>query len=493
MGEKVRVLHVEDDPDLADLTRQFLHRETEDGAISFDIESVTDASEGTERLSDPEKEFDCVVSDYDMPGTNGIEFLKSVRDDYPALPFILFTGKGSEKVASDAISAGVTDYLQKGGSETYEILANRIRNSVERRRAERERQRQMNAIETAQEGISILDDKGCFVYVNEAYADLYGYEPDDMIDEHWELVYREQDAKHVRESVIPKAEEKGRWHGETTGLRADGSTFVEDHTLAVTDEGGLVCTVRDITDEKRRQRRYEAIFNNTYTFVGLMETDGTVIEANRTALSFGGLDREDVVGKSVWDTYWFRSSEEARETTREAVEHAREGELYREEVLVRGSDRDAVIDFTVRPVTDEDGEVTLLVPEGRDITERKEHVRRLETLIDNLPGIVYRCRDDPGWTMEEIRGEVEELTGYPPSEMEAREGFYGEEVVHPDDREDVREAVREAVDDGESFEITYRIVTREGETRHVLERGQAIYSDGGVEAIEGFITEIKEG
>ncbi|QCC48787.1 response regulator [Halobellus limi] len=67
-----------------------------------------------------------------MPATDGIEFLEAVREDHPELPFILYTGKGSEEVASDAISAGVTDYLQKGtGSEQYELLANRIRNAVE--------------------------------------------------------------------------------------------------------------------------------------------------------------------------------------------------------------------------------------------------------------------------------------------------------------------------------------------------------------------------
>ncbi|MDR9381366.1 MAG: PAS domain-containing protein, partial [Natronomonas sp.] len=58
--------------------------------------------------------------------------------------------------------------------------------------AQRERQRQLDAIETAQEGISILDE-GRFIYVNEAYADLYGYEPAEMIGEHWELIYPDEE------------------------------------------------------------------------------------------------------------------------------------------------------------------------------------------------------------------------------------------------------------------------------------------------------------
>lgn len=66
-----------------------------------------------------------------MPGQNGIEFLETDREEYPNLPFILYTGKGSEEVASDAISAGATDYLQKGsGTDQYQLLANRTPNAV---------------------------------------------------------------------------------------------------------------------------------------------------------------------------------------------------------------------------------------------------------------------------------------------------------------------------------------------------------------------------
>lgn len=79
-----------------------------------------------------------------MPGTGGLEFLQTVREEYPHLPFILFTGKGTEEVASDAISAGVTDYLERNiGTEQYELLANRIRNAVDaRREAERANRRE---------------------------------------------------------------------------------------------------------------------------------------------------------------------------------------------------------------------------------------------------------------------------------------------------------------------------------------------------------------
>ena len=129
-SDSIRVLHVDDDPDFGDLTAALLEREDD----RFTVETVTSAGAGTEQLE--QNQFDCVVSDYDMPGENGIAFLRSVRERHADLPFILFTGKGSEEVASDAISVGVTDYLQKDtGNEQYELLANRVSNAVAQHRA----------------------------------------------------------------------------------------------------------------------------------------------------------------------------------------------------------------------------------------------------------------------------------------------------------------------------------------------------------------------
>ncbi|WP_245902887.1 response regulator [Salinigranum rubrum] len=105
------MLHVDDDPDLCELVVEFLERQDD----SLSVETATRPNEVLDRLADGD--FDCVVSDYEMPERNGIELLTAVRAHYPNLPFILFTGKGSEEIASEAISAGVTDYLQKRGGE----------------------------------------------------------------------------------------------------------------------------------------------------------------------------------------------------------------------------------------------------------------------------------------------------------------------------------------------------------------------------------------
>ena len=134
VSPQTRILHVEDDEGFADLVAAFLERESE----SFAVRTETDPETALDTLLGEEPGFDCVVSDYDMPNLDGLELLDLVRDAYPDLPFLLFTGKGSEEIASEAISLGVTDYLQKAGTpDQYAVLANRITNAVEAYRTRR--------------------------------------------------------------------------------------------------------------------------------------------------------------------------------------------------------------------------------------------------------------------------------------------------------------------------------------------------------------------
>jgi len=152
---------VEDDPDFAAITADFRERESE----RIEVETATDPAQGLER----------------------------VRERDPHLPFVLFTGRGSEEVASEALSADATNYLQKKvGTDQYAILANRIENAVDQRRS--------------------------------------------------------------------------------------------------------------VTDRRRAERRFEAIFQDPNLLVGLLDTDGTLVDCNDTALSFVDVDRETLRGQPFWET-----------------------------------------------------------------------------------------------------------------------------------------------------------------------------------------------
>jgi PAS domain S-box-containing protein len=292
----IHVLHVDDEPDFAELTAEFLKRDDD----RFTVTTATSAGEGVEQLS--HGDFDCVVSDYDMPDQNGMDFLRSVREKAPRLPFVLFTGKGSEEVAGEAISAGVTDYLQKKhGADQYSVLANRLRNAVNRHRAEQGRRRHRKAIETAQEGISILNEDGEYIYVNQAYADIYGYEPDKMAGKHWDLIYPDDETAIVQDVILPTVADDGYWRGETTGLRADGTTFLEDHTVTRTETGELICSVRDRSVEQQQEMalaKFRTLVETLDDPVYVVDETGRFEYVNDAFIELVGYERERIIGAS---------------------------------------------------------------------------------------------------------------------------------------------------------------------------------------------------
>jgi len=130
------------------------------------------------------------------------------------------------------------------------------------------------------------------------------------------------------------------------------------------------------------ERRFRAIFDQTFQFIGLLDVSGTLLEANQTALTFAGARSEDVIGKPFWETPWWTHSPPLQERLRNAIDAAARGEVVRFEVT--HPDREGQmhhIDFSLKPVYDATGAVILLIPEGRDITNRvvaEDAKRKLE-------------------------------------------------------------------------------------------------------------------
>ena len=215
---------------------------------------------------------------------------------------------------------------------------------------------------------------------NAAFEDTFGLGAQEAVGaEVNELLVPEDNQRQAREFDRHILEE-GFVRAEVQRTTAAGPReFQIQAVCRRPDEGPpeIYAIYTDITERKQRERRLEAIFNQTYQFTGLMEPDGTLIEANDTALRFGEVDREEVVGKPLWETYWTQTGEASKEKLRAAIERAAHGEFVRYERPIRGREEDRVIDFSIRPVTDEDGEVELLIPEARDITELKRREQKL--------------------------------------------------------------------------------------------------------------------
>jgi len=126
------------------------------------------------------------------------------------------------------------------------------------------------------------------------------------------------------------------------------------------------------------ERKFKAIFNQTFQFVGLLQPDGTLQEINQTALNFIGVERADVLERPFWEAPWWRLSPAVQNRLRQAIQQAAAGKLVRyEEDVVGKDDRIVTIDFSLKPLRDETGKITLLIPEGRDISDRKQAEEQL--------------------------------------------------------------------------------------------------------------------
>lgn len=306
---RIRILHVEDDPDFADLVAELLELEAEE----FEVQTDHSADDGIERLS--ATDIDCIVSDYDMPGKNGLEFFGSIQEENSDVPFILYTGKGSEEIASDAISLGITDYLQKGGStDQYTVLANRIRNAVDQYRSRREadftRERFQVLVEESNDAILVVAPDGTFRYATPAVEHIFGWKPSDVIGvSGFERIHTD-DVDGVREEFGKLVEDPDRRsHVEFRYLNEDGSwTWVETWGRNLLEKDviqGIVVYVRDvdgrIENERelaQREKMFRAVFEEAIDAMVISDDDGTYVDANPAACELFGLEKVELIGRS---------------------------------------------------------------------------------------------------------------------------------------------------------------------------------------------------
>lgn len=176
----IRVLAVDDEPDLCNLTKIFLEIPGE-----MEVDTVFSVQEARGALS--KKRYDAVVSDYQMPGEDGIQFLKSLRLSSDKTPFILFTGRGREEVVIEALNSGADSYLQKGGEpeSQYAELAHRIRLLVRRHQAEeavKESERRLSdIIDFLPDATFAIDTEGHVIAWNKAIEEMTGIPASDII------------------------------------------------------------------------------------------------------------------------------------------------------------------------------------------------------------------------------------------------------------------------------------------------------------------------
>lgn len=294
----------------------------------------------------------------------------------------------------------------------------------------------------------------------------------------------------------------------TVSLPAEFALQVEEQSILKEVASDLAFALYNLELEEQQARMAEAIRESETKYRLLAETtpdiivvhdmQGVIQYVNQAGLDFAGFGAEEVIGHRVSEFIApeFLAHLEERQQTRLA------GNLqtlkYEIEFVNKAGQR-VPMEVYSTPFQREGKAREVLVAAG-DITERKaaeqelqESRRRLATLMNNLPGMAYRCQNDPQWTMEFVSEGCLELTGYRAEAlMDNNERSYAS-LIHPEDRWLVWESVQKALAKRKPFQITYRILTADGREKWVWEKGEGIFDDAGtVIALEGFITDITE-
>ena len=403
-ADTIRVLHVDDDPGFRDVVGAALEREDD----RFVVESATDAAAALDRLDD---DVDCVVSDYEMADRNGVEFLQTVRESWPDLPFILFTGRGSEAVASEAISAGVTDYLQKGtDSSQYAVLANRVSNAVERHRSKRradrlEREYRLVA-ETATDAFWTFDPESGAIRMDGLRN--FGYDDYEPAREWWVRRLHPADRERVLESDASllandddafdeRLGDRGRFSTEYRWRRADGTyaDCVERGVVLFEDDTPvqMVGTMTDVSERKaaeRELRRYERMVNSMREAACIYDEEGRFELVNEYLASFYGTTRDALEGERSNLIPKIREEASADDAYQALLDGDRTELTGEVETEFPGAGHE-VLAYRLTPMV-VDGGIEGVVGVAREVTDRKRREREVErtnallsALFETLP------------------------------------------------------------------------------------------------------------
>ncbi|MFB2893214.1 PAS domain S-box protein [Aerosakkonemataceae cyanobacterium BLCC-F50] len=257
--------------------------------------------------------------------------------------------------------------------------------------------------------------------------------PEPTFEEHLQLIYPEdRDAWY---QMVNHSLQSGksftiiyriiRPDGEIRYIEGRGEAIVNDAQEVIQ----LYGTAMDITERKQAEialreseEKFRAIFDRGIQFVSLLQPDGTILEINQTALNFAEITRESAICKPFWETKWWTISEATQSELQLAIAAAAAGAFMRYEVNVIGKNNQIVtIDFSLRPIFNQQGEVTLLISEGRDISDRKVLEQKLalrEALLNAFfsSAPVGLCITDEEFRYIKINQQLAEINGLPASE-----------------------------------------------------------------------------
>ena len=368
---------------------------------------------------------------------------------------------------------------------------------TELKEREAELEIQSAAMEASMDGISILNAETEYIYMNQAHAEVFGYDPETLVGSTWQRVYGEDEIERIETEVLPVLERDGEWRGETVGKRRDGTPVHQEITLSLLDDGKLICTNRDITERKAHERelerqrsRLQALFDDSPTSIIVHDAEGSILDANETQVETLGHEKEELLSMNVAEFEVGFSQEELQAVWADVAI----GDTLKVEGKHRRSNG-SIFPVEVWVAKTEVGDEARFVAVSRDITERKTREREL---IRNRE-FLQKSQESAaigGWEVDfrtdELRwtDEVHRIHELPlDEEVSFEEGL---DFYHPEDKSKVSAAFERLQNEGEPYDLELRIVTATDDVRWVRTIGDPQFEDGDVVSARGVFQDITE-
>jgi len=387
----MKVLLADDEEGFLDQTEIFLKGKVRD----LEVDKFTTAEKALSALK--ENTYDVIVSDYQMPGMDGLDFLEEVREERGIdIPFIIFTGRGREEVAIEALNLGADRYLQKGGDpkSQYGLLAEAVTQEYDRwvsqKKLERSEREKSLVLDSGSEHIAFHDPNHEIVWVNKAYSEDLGREKEEIEGKKChELWYnQEEPCENCPVNVALSTGEESE--GEISPPGSDLHWLIRG-TPVRDEEGdviGAIETALDITERRKaeqeleeRNRQLETLFSNMpgMAYRCLNDEDWTMLFISDGCEELTGFECDDLIGGSGVSFEELILSED-HEYVRKEVESAVESkDSYELNYRIRTkSGETRWVWAQGRGIYNDDGELKFLEGFIQDFTESKMHEESLK-------------------------------------------------------------------------------------------------------------------
>ncbi len=354
-----------------------------------------------------------------MPNKTGLDFLKDIRETDTDTPFILFTGRGKEDVAVEALNMGADGYFDKFGapSAVYEQLLCAITSSVKARRVEDDLYKFKALSDRVTYGVMLVNFDGEILYVNEAFAKMHGYTPDEVMGENHLIFYPPDSLVQYLESKL--LFEKGYLMMEETRRRKDGSLIpVLTNVTIINDLKGkpsfLAVTIADVTkrkevEEKLKQSEawHRAVFENTGTATCILNEDKTFFLVNREFEALSECSQEELKGKK-WTEFvtidYLKRMEKYHETRRKNGKVAPKRYTF-DFVTKTGQIRNVLLIIDMIPGTKKS--VASII----DLTEHKKTENKLKNAVEDLSLVNEKLNVVGTLTRHDVRNKLAVIMG----------------------------------------------------------------------------------